>query len=125
EVVSDQPLVDAERILTVFTRCAFRRTVTADDVAPFVGIVQSKLSGGYTFELAMRAALKGVLISPDFLFLRERPGRLDDFALACRLSYFLWSTMPDEELLELAQQGKLSQPDVLRQQVERLLANKA
>ena len=109
EVVSDEPLVDAERILTKFARRAFRRTVIADDVAPFVAIVQAKLDGDYTFELAVRAALKGVLISPEFLFLRERPGKLDDFSLACRLSYFLWSTMPDEELFELAAKGALTQ----------------
>ena len=123
EVVSDQPLVDAERILQTFARRAFRRTVTAGDVAPFVGIVQAKLDQGYTFELALRAALKGVLVAPDFLFLRERPGQLDDFALACRLSYFLWSTMPDDELSRLAEQQQLSRPDVLRQQIERLLAH--
>jgi hypothetical protein len=64
-----------------------------------------------------------VLISPEFLFLRELPGKLDDFALANRLSYFLWSTMPDEELFTLAERQKLSQPDVLRQQVERMLAH--
>ena len=145
EVVSDQPLVDAERILTEFTRRAFRRSVTSDDVAPFVAIAQAKLDADYTFEQAVRAALKGVLISPDYLFLREQPGRLDDFALACRLSYFLWSTMPDEELLaladltnpkrerrpmtnddpagapSLARRVGLSNPDVLRQQVERML----
>lgn len=123
EVVSDQPLVDAERILTTFARRAFRRTVTADEVAPFVAVVKAKLDGGYTFELAMRAALKGVLISPEFLFLREIPGKLDDFALACRLSYFLWSTMPDDELFTLAEKRELSKPGVLRQQVERLLAH--
>ncbi len=145
EVVSDEPLVDAERILKKFTRRAFRRTVTADDVAPFVAIVKSKIDSGYTFELAMRAALKGVLISPEFLFLRERPGKLDDFSLACRLSYFLWSTMPDDELFDLAEtsttrqrvvssndpnanpslarRASLSDPEVLRQQVERLLAH--
>ena len=123
EVVSDEPLVDAERILMTFTRRAFRRTVTADDVASFVAIVKSKMDGGYTFELAMRAALKGVLISPEFLFLRERPGKLDDFALACRLSYFLVNTMPDEQLFKLAEQQTLSQPDVLRQQVDELLAH--
>ena len=123
EVASDEPLVDAERILAKFTRRAFRRTVIAEDVAPFVAIVKSKLDGGYTFELAMRAALKGVLISPEFLFLRERPGKLDDFALANRLSYFLWGTMPDDELSKLAEQQKLSQPEVIRQQVERLLAH--
>src|SRR5207249_6244190 len=53
--------------------------------------------------------------------LREKPGKLDDFALASRLSYFLWSTMPDEELLTLAEQQKLSQADALRKQVERML----
>lgn len=123
EVVSDEPLVDAERILTKFTRRAFRRNVTVNDVAPFVAVVKSKLDGGYTFELAVRAALKGVLISPEFLFLREQLGKLDDFALANRLSYFLWSTMPDDELFTLAEQQKLNQPQVLRQQVERLLAH--
>jgi mono/diheme cytochrome c family protein len=123
EVVSDRPLVDAERILMGFTRRAFRRTVTADDVAPFVAVVRARLADGYSFEAAMRAALKGVLISPEFLFLRERPGRLDDFALACRLSYFLWSTMPDDEFLALAERRELGRPEVLRQQVERLLAS--
>ena len=123
EVVSDQALVDAKGILTTFSRRAFRRTVTADDVAPFVGIVAAKLAQGYSFEPAVRAALKGVLISPEFLFLRERPGKLGDFALACRLSYFLWSTMPDDELFTLAQEGKLGRSDVLDQQVERLLAS--
>jgi mono/diheme cytochrome c family protein len=123
EVVSDQPLVDAERILKTFTQRAFRRPVSDDDVAPFVAIGRARLEGGYTFEQAMRAALKGVLISPEFLFLRELPGQLDNFALACRLSYFLWSTMPDEELFALAEQQKLSQPDVLRNQVERLLVS--
>jgi len=123
EVVSAEPLIDAERILKTFTRRAFRRPVTADEITPFVAIVQAKLAAGYTFEPAVRAALKGVLISPDFLFLRERPGKLDDFALANRLSYYLWSTMPDDELSSLAEQQKLSKPDVLRQQVERLLAH--
>lgn len=123
EVVSEQPLVDAERILTGFTRRAFRRDVTADDVAPFVAIVQAKLDGGYSFEMSIRAALKGVLISPEFLFLIEKPGKLDDFALANRLSYFLWSTMPDEELLQLAAKGELTGNGgtKLREQVERML----
>ena len=123
EVVSAQPLADARRILKDFTRRAFRRAVTEDQVAPFLAIFESRLAGGHTFEQAMRAALKGVLISPAFLFLTEKPGKLDDFALACRLSYFLWSSMPDDELLQLAAQGKVSQPEILRQQVERMLAS--
>ena len=103
EVDSDQPLVDAERILRDFTRRAFRRAVTDADVEPFVTVVKDKLAADYSFELAMRAALKGVLMSPEFLFLHETPGKLDDFALASRLSYFLWSSPPDDELLKLAE----------------------
>ena len=69
----------------------------------------------------MRVGLKAMLVSPEFLFLREKPGKLDDFALASRLSYFLWSTMPDDELLALAEKKELGKPDVLREQVERML----
>ncbi len=121
EVVSEQPSVDAERILRKFARQAFRRPVNDDDVRPYVEIVTTKLAAGYTFEQAIRAALKGVLLSPEFLFLRETPGKLNDHALAARLSYFLWSTMPDEELFTLAEQNKLSDPAQLRSQVERML----
>ena len=121
EVVSQQPMVDAERILREFARRAFRRPVTDEDIKPFLARVKTKLEQKYSFEQAMRVGLKSILVSPHFLFLREKPGKLDDFALASRLSYFLWSTMPDEELLALAEQRKLSQPATLRAQVERLL----
>ena len=121
EVVSKDPAADAERILRDFTRRAFRRNVTDADVQPFLDRVKAKLADKYSFERAMRVGLKAVLVSPDFLFLRERPGKLDDFALASRLSYFLWSSMPDQELLTLADQQKLHDPTTLRQQVERML----
>jgi mono/diheme cytochrome c family protein len=121
EVVSSEPLLDADRILRQFARRAFRRSVTDADVKPFVALVGAKLAEKRTFEQAMRAALSAVLVSPEFLFLREPPGKLDDFALASRLSYFLWSTMPDEQLLALAEQRKLAHPAALRAQVERLL----
>jgi hypothetical protein len=121
EVVSKDPPADAERILRGFVRRAFRRAVTDDDVRPFVALVKAKLGEKRTFEQALRAGLTAVLVSPEFLFLRERPGRLDEFALASRLSYFLWSTMPDDELLTLAERKELGRPDTLRRQVERLL----
>lgn len=125
EVVSQQPLIDAERILRHFTRRAFRRTVTDDDIKPYLARVKARLDQKYSFEQAMRVGLKSILVSPQFLFLRERTKEssqtLDDFALASRLSYFLWSSMPDEELLQLAEKGTLHQPTVLRQQVDRLL----
>ncbi len=123
EVVSSQPMIDAERILRQFARRAFRRNVGDKDIEPFLARVKSKLDQGAGFEAAMRVGLKGILVSPDFLFLREQAPRLDDFALASRLSYFLWSSMPDEELFQLAAEGKLHEPDVLRQQVDRLLSD--
>jgi mono/diheme cytochrome c family protein len=121
EVVSKQPAADAERLLRGFLRKAYRRPVTADDVSPYLARVKAKLAAGASFEQAMRVAYKAVLVSPEFLFLQAKPGKPDDFALASRLSYFLWSSTPDDELLTLAEQGKLRQPDVLRGQVERLL----
>ncbi len=147
EVVSKQPIVDADRILRNFARRAFRRPVTDADIQPLVKLVETKLAEPRSFEQAVRVGLTAILVSPDFLFLREEPGKLDDFALASRLSYFLWSTMPDEELMDLAnhtnptrQRGvdrdvasdnpslarraseiSLSDPDQLHQQVERML----
>ena len=123
EVSSKEPLADAERLLRQFMRRAYRRAVTDEDVKPILARVKAKLDAKFSFEQAMRIGYKAVLVSPHFLFLREKPGKLDDFALASRLSYFLWSSMPDEELLTLAEKGKLNQPDTLRGQVERMLKN--
>jgi len=86
-----------------------------------VELAGSGLKQGRTFEDALRLGLKAVLCSPDFLYLKTSPGRLNDFELACRLSYFLWSTMPDDPLLELAAKGQLGTPDTLHAQVERML----
>ncbi len=121
EVESKTPEADAEKILRSFARRAFRRPATDADLKPILELVNQKLASGYSFERAVRVGLMAILVSPEFLFLRETPGQLNDFAFASRLSYFLWSTMPDEELLKHAESGKLSQPDILREQVERLL----
>jgi len=123
EVASDNPRADAERILRQFARRAFRRTATEADVQPFVALVEARLAEEQSFEQAMRAGLVAILVSPEFLFLREPPGTLDEFALASRLSYFLWSSAPDEELLKLAEQGQLTNPETLHTQVERLLTS--
>ena len=121
EVTSKDPEADAERILRAFARRAFRRAVTDDDLKPFMKLVKNRLAEKHSFEQAVRVGLMGVMVSPDFLFLREKAGKLDDFALASRLSYFLWSTMPDEELLTLAEQNKLNDAKTLHAQVERML----
>lgn len=123
EVASKNPEADAERIIRDFARRAFRRTVTDADLQPYLALVKARLAEKYSFEQAVRVGLMGVMVSPNFLFLREKAGKLDDFALASRLSYFLWSTMPDEELLTLAEQRKLGEPETLRGQVERMLKN--
>lgn len=129
EVVSKDPQADADRILRRFARRAFRRAVSDAEIKPFTDLVAAKLNEQRTFEQAVRVGLMAIMIAPDFLFLREEPGPLNDFALANRLSYFLWSTMPDEELLALAEQGKLrttapatdAATSILGQQVERML----
>ena len=121
EVTSPDPPADADRVIRAFARRAFRRPVADADVRPFVELARRRLADGSSFEQAVRAGLKGVLVSPNFLFLREEAGRLDDHALASRLSYFLWSTTPDDELLALAARNRLGDPDVLRGQVERML----
>lgn len=120
-VASEAPEADARRLLTKFLPRAFRRPVTADEVNRFVELFKAQIANGDMFEVAMRTAYQAALCSPDFLFLKEPPGELDHWAMASRLSYFLWNSMPDDELLALAEKGKLHNADVLYQQVERML----
>ncbi len=112
---------DAVRLLREFLPKAFRRPVTESEVQPFAKLVAESMDSGLSFETALRTGYKAVLASPKFLYFRESPGLLDDYALASRLSYFLWSTMPDEALLQTAQSGTLRQKEVLRSEVERML----
>ncbi|MFO0798706.1 MAG: DUF1592 domain-containing protein [Gemmataceae bacterium] len=121
EVVSKAPEADAERLILEFAGRAFRRPATDADVRPFVTLARRRLTEGASFEQAVRAGFAGVLCSPGFLYLREQPGRLDDLALAARLSYFLTSTAPDAELLAVAASGKLGSAAVLREQSDRLI----
>jgi len=128
-----RPLADAVREnLRPFLRRAFRRTVTDDEINRFVPLVENAVSQGETFERGMQFALQGVLCSPNFLFRVEMDANPNDpkvrhevtqFELATRLSYFLWSSMPDDELLALAAKNDLRKPDVIQQQVKRMLAD--
>ncbi len=104
-----------------FTARAFRRPVAPAEVERYVQLARRGLDDGLSFEDAMRVAFRAVIASPRFLFLDEPPGPLDDWALACRLSYFLWSTQPDDTLRDLAARNELSRPEILRGQVERML----
>ncbi|WP_145362303.1 DUF1592 domain-containing protein [Stratiformator vulcanicus] len=120
-VQSAEPAADAERLLRRFMNRAYRRPADEAEVQRCLAFATRAIEDRFCFQDAMRLAYQAALSSPDFLFLREQPGELDDFALASRLSYFLWRSLPDDELRALADAGRLSEPDVLREQVERLL----
>ena len=122
-VESKNPEQDSERLLTAFMERAYRRPVDAGEVKRMQALALDALAKKRCFQDAMRVAFKAVLCSPDFIYLREAPGKLDAFALAARLSYFLWRSSPDEALLKQAQSGALAKPAVLRAETERLLAD--
>ncbi len=110
----------AAQLPVVATR-AFRRPLEPGESDAFVKLAQSALADGASFIDALRMGIKAILTSPQFLLFDERVGPLGGFAMANRLSYFLWSGPPDEELLTLAKQDGLHKPDVLRAQVRRML----
>lgn len=121
-----------DQILSTLARRAYRRPVTRAEVASlakFVGVAKAE---GLSAEQGIQLAIQAMLVSPHFLFRVERdlypnePGRtyrLNDLELASRLSYFLWSSMPDDELLSLAEAGRLRQPGVVDAQIKRMLAD--
>ena len=119
----------ARRILSSLGRRAYRRPFTEADLKPLMGFYVTGRKEG-SFDTGIETALRAMLVSPDFLFRIERDPaasatgsvhRINDFELASRLSYFLWSSMPDDELLKLAEAGKLKDPDVVDRQVARML----
>ena len=121
----------ARGILTTLVRRAFRRPATADDLDAVMAFYeQGRSSGG--FEDGIELALRRILASPQFLIRAERQPvdlalgdsyRISDLELASRLSFFLWSSIPDDELIETAAQGRLSDPAVIEEQVRRMLAD--
>ncbi|MFO1042906.1 MAG: DUF1592 domain-containing protein [Planctomycetaceae bacterium] len=112
---------DARQLLSLFLPRAFRRPVTDAEVQRYAAIADARGKEGVSFEEAMLAAYRTALLSPDFLFLNEPAGQLDGYALATRLSYFLWNSTPDDELLAAAKSGALNDPKGLRTAAERLL----
>lgn len=121
----------AREIFSTLTRRAFRRPVTEGDVDVLMPFFETGLAEG-GFEAGVRLGLERVLIDPEFLFRIERdpegvaPGsvyQLSDLELASRLSFFLWSSIPDDELLDIAERGELRDPGVLEEQVRRMIAD--
>ncbi len=121
----------ARRILTQAARRAYRRPATEEDVQILLDFYQAgRRKGG--FEAGIEMALRRLLVDPQFLFRIERDPanvaprtayRISDMELASRLSFFLWSSIPDDELLDLAEQGRLQDPATLEQQVRRMLGD--
>ncbi len=125
ELQPADPVSSLKTVIENFAAKAFRRPLEAGEADRFVKLAQDVLAGGGSFVEATKLGLRGVLTSPQFLLFDELPGpRLSDHALASRLSYFLWSTLPDDELMRLADAKKLQEPETLKSQVNRLLADK-
>ncbi len=123
----------AQRIVAQLAERAFRRPLRAEEVERYASLVELVVNKGESFERGIQVAIQSILVSPYFLFLVEDvpPSAdlstgvysLDDYALASRLSYFLWSTMPDETLFRLASENRLHDDAVLEAQVRRMLAD--
>lgn len=128
---ADEELPCAKRILSTLERRAYRRPVMDADLEPLLAFYKSGRAEG-SFETGIERALERLLVSPQFLFRIEHdppnippgtPYRISDLELASRLSFFLWSSIPDDELINIAATGKLHQPAVLKQQVARMMAD--
>jgi hypothetical protein len=102
---------------------AYRRPVQEADVQRFSALIKQRMEAGLGFAGSMLAGYTAVLSSPEFVFVDEMPGKLNDHSLATRLALFLWNSEPDQALRARAARGELSKPDVLRAEAERMLAD--
>ena len=128
----EEDSICARKIISTIARGAYRRPLTSDDLQVLIDSYQDGATRG-GFESGLEMAIRTILVSPDFLFrIESEPAgvrtngafRVTDIDLASRLSFFLWSSVPDEELLRVAEKKLLQKPDVLQQQVRRMLADR-
>jgi Protein of unknown function (DUF1592)/Protein of unknown function (DUF1588)/Protein of unknown function (DUF1587)/Protein of unknown function (DUF1585)/Protein of unknown function (DUF1595)/Planctomycete cytochrome C len=128
------PVAEQMKLLETFAARAFRRSLEVDEIKTYSNLVDCEIKRGSPYAEAMLTGYKAILCSPDFLFIGLESGipqaakdtlaTAGDYALASRISYFLWNSMPDATLLNLAANGTLTQPAVLKKQVERMLVDK-
>ncbi|MBM3756114.1 MAG: DUF1592 domain-containing protein [Acidobacteria bacterium] len=117
----------AQKVLDAFLPRAFRRPLRTGELDRYMTLYRTAYTRHKSYEPAILQTLQGVLLSPNFLFKLEdanaelKPRLVEDFALASRLSYFLWGSMPDQTLFDLAAKGKLNDPEALREQTIRML----
>ncbi|MCF7787888.1 MAG: DUF1592 domain-containing protein [Prosthecobacter sp.] len=123
EVKPKDPQQEAKRLLRRFVKLAAREPVPEEDLQMFDALIQAQLAKNTSFAEAMLAGYKAFLASGDFIYVREPVKADDHFAIASRLSHFLTNSRPDAKLMDLAQNKKLRDPQVLRAETERLIAS--
>ncbi len=122
-VEPDDPEAALKAIITRFAERSFRRPLKQDEAAPFINLAVNALARDRGFVDALKMGLRAILVSPQFLLIDEKPGKLDAYAVANRLAYFVTSSMPDDELQAAASSGSILTREGLREQTERLLSS--
>ena len=122
--LTKRPIEHVAEIVKQFAPRAFRRSPLDGELESFISLAEPAIKEGRSFADVLRIPLRSMLTSPQFMIFGGEPGPLDDDALASRLSYFLWRSMPDDELFSLAGKRELSDPKVLTGQVDRMLSDK-
>ena len=123
------PEVAARRVIEDFLPRAFRRSIPESEILEYLALFNAAYKADPSFMVAIRLTLQAVLISPKFLFIAEEPNfdskphKVTDHELASRLSYFLWGSLPDDELLKAADEGNLSDSRILQEQFKRMLGS--
>ena len=120
---SSKPKSDIRRLITQFASRAFRRPVVESEIEKYLAFATQNFEETNDLVSALKGGFRSILCSPRFVYFDEKPGQLDDYAIASRLSYFLWNSMPDEKLMQLAADSKLRDKHVLANEVKRMLAD--
>ncbi len=118
------PKPAATKQLRQFAKRAFRRPVDQKQLQPYLNLLHESIADGVPVSEALYFAYRAILCSPRFMYFTEAPGELDDYAVASRMSYLFWNSMPDWKLFGLAKEGKLRDPTVIASQVDRMLATR-
>ncbi len=123
KLISNAPQADLAKLIHGFARRAFRRPTTEVSINPYVELAVESFKKDKDFAGALQTGYRAILCSPRFLYLQESVGPLDDYSIASRLSYLIWNRMPDEPLLRLAAEKKLTNKQAILRQVDRMLAD--
>jgi len=121
DLISSDPKQDAASLMTSFASRTFRRPVQSNEIEAYIHKVHQELDDGKPLSDSLVNGYRSLLCSPHFLYFQESPGKLNDYAIASRLSYFLWQSMPDETLMKLAAKGELNNKETLVKQTRRML----